>query len=49
MNLTSSVSAENLPLQRNIGIDSAVLFNVLEMICIGPFLALPNKPRRELG
>jgi amino acid transporter len=41
MNPTSSISTENFPLQRSIGIRSAVLFNVLEMIGVGPFIALP--------
>jgi amino acid transporter len=41
MNPTSSISAQNLPLQRSIGLRSAVLFNVLEMIGVGPFIALP--------
>jgi amino acid transporter len=41
MNPASSISAENVPLQRSIGLRSAVLFNVLEMIGVGPFIALP--------
>jgi hypothetical protein len=41
MNSASSISAENLPLQRSIGFRSAVLFNVLAMIGVGPFIALP--------
>jgi amino acid transporter len=41
MNPASSISAENLPLHRSIGLRSAVLFNVLEMIGVGPFIALP--------
>ena len=41
MNPTSSISAENAPLQRSIGLRAAVLFNILEMIGVGPFIALP--------
>jgi amino acid transporter len=41
MNPVSSIAAENIPLQRSIGLRSAVLFNVLEMIGVGPFIALP--------
>ena len=41
MTLVSSVSPEDLPLHRSIGLRSAVLFNVLEMIGVGPFIALP--------
>jgi amino acid transporter len=41
MTPASSISAENIPLQRSIGLRSAVLFNVLEMIGVGPFIALP--------
>ena len=41
MNPTSSITADTAPLQRRIGIRSAVLFNILEMIGVGPFIALP--------
>ncbi len=46
MNPTSSISTESIPtdhadLQRRIGLGSAVLFNILEMIGVGPFIALP--------
>jgi len=41
MTLSSSDSAENGHLNRGIGLRSAVLFNVLEMIGVGPFIALP--------
>jgi amino acid transporter len=41
MNPTLSTSAGNAPLQRSIGLRAAVLFNVLEMIGVGPFIALP--------
>jgi amino acid transporter len=41
MNPTSSISADNAHLQRRIGLRSAVLFNILEMIGVGPFIALP--------
>jgi amino acid transporter len=41
MTVTLSAPAENAHLQRNIGLRSAVLFNVLEMIGVGPFIALP--------
>src|SRR5690348_8904505 len=36
--VSSSTSA---PLQRRIGLRSAVLFNMLEMIGVGPFITLP--------
>ena len=34
-------SLDNAPLARRIGLGSAVLFNMLEMIGVGPFLTLP--------
>jgi amino acid transporter len=39
MNLSNSNSAN--PLQRRIGLRSAVAFNMLEMIGVGPFITLP--------
>jgi amino acid transporter len=39
MQSTSSISAA--PLQRRIGLRSAVAFNMLEMIGVGPFITLP--------
>jgi hypothetical protein len=36
---STSASSENL--QRRIGLRSAVLFNMLEMIGVGPFITLP--------
>jgi amino acid transporter len=41
MNPTSSTSTGHADLQRGIGLRSAVLFNILEMIGVGPFIALP--------
>ena len=41
MNPISPISADNAHLQRRIGLRSAVLFNILEMIGVGPFIALP--------
>jgi len=38
MNLTSPIPAQ---LERRIGLGSAVLFNMLEMIGVGPFITLP--------
>jgi amino acid transporter len=37
----SSNSAASAPLERRIGLRSAVLFNMLEMIGVGPFITLP--------
>ncbi len=37
----SSISASGATLQRRIGLRSAVLFNMLEMIGVGPFITLP--------
>ena len=39
MNLPNSISADTL--QRRIGLRSAVAFNMLEMIGVGPFITLP--------
>jgi amino acid transporter len=39
MSLVSSISTA--PLQRRIGLRSAVVFNMLEMIGVGPFITLP--------
>jgi amino acid transporter len=41
MTLTSSASTSTDSLQRRIGLRSAVLFNMLEMIGVGPFITLP--------
>jgi amino acid transporter len=41
MNVSSSTSASTGTLQRRIGLRSAVLFNMLEMIGVGPFITLP--------
>jgi amino acid transporter len=41
MDPTLSVSAGSDHLQRRIGLRSAVLFNMLEMIGVGPFITLP--------
>jgi amino acid transporter len=41
MNSEKAISADSAHLQRSIGLRSAVLFNVLEMIGVGPFIALP--------
>lgn len=41
MNLTTSTAAGDTTLQRRIGLRSAVLFNMLEMIGVGPFITLP--------
>jgi APA family basic amino acid/polyamine antiporter len=41
MTPTPSITADTAPLQRRIGIRSAVLFNILEMIGVGPFITLP--------
>jgi amino acid transporter len=41
MNVSSSISASTGTLQRRIGLRSAVLFNMLEMIGVGPFITLP--------
>jgi amino acid transporter len=38
---TSSTSSDNAGLQRRIGLRSAVTFNMLEMIGVGPFITLP--------
>jgi len=38
---TSSPSSTSATLQRRIGLRSAVLFNMLEMIGVGPFITLP--------
>jgi hypothetical protein len=38
---TSSPSGTSATLQRRIGLRSAVLFNMLEMIGVGPFITLP--------
>jgi amino acid transporter len=41
MTPSSSISANTANLQRRIGLRSAVLFNMLEMIGVGPFITLP--------
>ena len=41
MPLSPSISANAEPLQRRIGLRSAVAFNMLEMIGVGPFITLP--------
>ncbi|MDR3751395.1 MAG: APC family permease [Terracidiphilus sp.] len=41
MTLTPSISASTGSLERRIGLRSAVLFNMLEMIGVGPFITLP--------
>jgi len=41
MTLTPSISANTGSLERRIGLRSAVLFNMLEMIGVGPFITLP--------
>src|SRR5665213_4326914 len=41
MSLPSSTSATPAALERRIGLRSAVLFNMLEMIGVGPFITLP--------
>jgi amino acid transporter len=41
MSSSSSISAGAPHLQRRIGLRSAVLFNMLEMIGVGPFITLP--------
>src|ERR1022692_4672652 len=41
MSLPSSTSASPVTLERRIGLRSAVLFNMLEMIGVGPFITLP--------
>jgi amino acid transporter len=41
MSLNSPSSASTATLQRRIGLRSAVLFNMLEMIGVGPFITLP--------
>jgi amino acid transporter len=41
MKPVSSISSGSAHLQRRIGLRSAVLFNILEMIGVGPFIALP--------
>jgi amino acid transporter len=41
MTLPPSTSASSATLQRRIGLRSAVLFNMLEMIGVGPFITLP--------
>jgi amino acid transporter len=41
MNPTSATSASTGTLQRRIGLRSAVAFNMLEMIGVGPFITLP--------
>jgi amino acid transporter len=41
MSLQSSPSTSSATLQRRIGLRSAVLFNMLEMIGVGPFITLP--------
>jgi len=38
---SSAISEPPAPLQRRIGLRSAVLFNMLEMIGVGPFITLP--------
>jgi amino acid transporter len=41
MSLNSPTPASSATLQRRIGLRSAVLFNMLEMIGVGPFITLP--------
>jgi amino acid transporter len=41
MSVSNSISANTGTLQRRIGLRSAVLFNMLEMIGVGPFITLP--------
>ena len=41
MSVPSSISASSANLERRIGLRSAVLFNMLEMIGVGPFITLP--------
>src|SRR5581483_1035052 len=41
MSLHSHPSASSEKLERRIGLRSAVLFNMLEMIGVGPFITLP--------
>src|ERR1035441_8250054 len=41
MSLPSTTSANPATLERRIGLRSAVLFNMLEMIGVGPFITLP--------
>ena len=41
MSVSSSISASTGTLQRRIGLRSAVTFNMLEMIGVGPFITLP--------
>ena len=41
MNLNPTSAPDGAPLQRRIGLRSAVLFNMLEMIGVGPFITLP--------
>jgi amino acid transporter len=41
MNLPSAATAKTASLERRIGLRSAVLFNMLEMIGVGPFITLP--------
>src|ERR1700728_2810329 len=41
MNLHPTSAGDGAPLQRRIGLRSAVLFNMLEMIGVGPFITLP--------
>jgi amino acid transporter len=41
MSLTPPTSGASAALQRRIGLRSAVLFNMLEMIGVGPFITLP--------
>src|ERR1035441_5693120 len=41
MSLPTSTSASPVTLERRIGLRSAVLFNMLEMIGVGPFITLP--------
>src|ERR1039457_6451506 len=41
MSKSPPISADTATLQRRIGLRSAVLFNMLEMIGVGPFITLP--------
>jgi amino acid transporter len=41
MTQSTPILAATVPLQRRIGLRSAVLFNMLEMIGVGPFITLP--------
>ena len=43
----SNTSASPAHLERRIGLRSAVLFNMLEMIGVGPFITLPAGDRRR--